>query len=285
MNLAALLFHLFPKNLISWFTGTLARLKRPRPFVRWMRRTFAAMFKLNMAEAELALDSYASIEDLFTRRLKPGLRPIQGVVCSPADGYLARSAPAVQGQEIQAKGLDYDLKEFVYGAAEASSTFEAAWYQTVYLAPHNYHRVHAPFAGKLLAIRYLPGQLWPVNVPFVARIPRLFARNERLSFEFELKGGGKGFAVMVGAFNVGRMTTPLAPELITNDLSRQLGASPRTTTFDPPRAVAQGDELGTFMLGSTVIMVYDRAALEGLGIPLVQAEGNAPILMGHSLCR
>lgn len=285
MNFAALAFHLLPKNAISWVTGTLARVRSPRPLVAWMRRVFAGWFKLNMAEAELGIDDYASVEDLFTRRLKPGLRPLTGKVCSPADGYLARSAPANDGQGVQAKGLDYDLSEFVYGRQDVRADFEAAWYQTVYLAPHNYHRVHAPFAGKLTAIRYLPGQLWPVNVPFVARISRLFARNERLSFEFELAAGGRAFAVMVGAFNVGRMTTPLAPELVTNDLSRQLGASPRVTTFEPPRVVAQGDELGTFMLGSTVILVYDKAALQGLGIPLVQAEGNAPILMGHSLCR
>lgn len=285
MNFAALLFHLLPKNAISWVTGSVARIRSPAPLARWMKRVFAAGFKLNMAEAELTTDDYASIEDLFTRRLKPGLRPLSGKVCSPADGYLARSAPAISGQAIQAKGLDYGLAEFVYGRTDIRAGFEAAWYQTVYLAPHNYHRVHAPFAGHLKAIRYLPGQLWPVNVPFVARIPRLFARNERLSFEFELEGGGRAFAVMVGAFNVGRMTTPLAPDLVTNDLARQLGASPRVTAFEPSRPVAQGDELGTFLLGSTVIMVYDQAALQGLGIPLVQAEGNAPILMGQSLCR
>ncbi len=285
MNLAALVFHLVPKNLVSWMTGCFARIRSPKPFARWMRRVFTAMFKLNMDEAELGIDDYASVEDLFTRRLKPGLRPLSGKVCSPADGYLARSAPAVSGQGIQAKGLDYVLAEFVYGPKDVRADFDAAWYQTVYLAPHNYHRVHAPFSGKLRAIRYLPGQLWPVNVPFVARIPRLFSRNERLSFEFELSSGGRAFAVMVGAFNVGRMTTPLAPDLIANDLSRQLGASPRIIAFEPPRAVAQGDELGTFLLGSTVVLVYDKQALQGLGIPLVQAEGNAPILMGHSLCR
>ncbi len=285
MNLAALVFHLVPKNAVSWITGTFARIKSPRPLASWMRRVFAGWFKLNMAEAELGIDDYASVEDLFTRRLKPGLRPLAGKVCSPADGYLARSAPAQSGQAIQAKGLVYALAEFVFGKKDVQVDFDAAWYQTVYLAPHNYHRVHAPFAGKLKAIRYLPGQLWPVNVPFVARIARLFARNERLSFEFELASGGRAFAVMVGAFNVGRMTTPLAPDLVTNDLARQLGASPRITTFEPPRPVAQGDELGTFMLGSTVVLVYDKTALQGLGIPLVQAEGNAPILMGHSLCR
>ena len=189
LDAAAVLFHLLPKNAISWFTGVLARIQRPRPLARWLVRTFAVMFRLNLSEAELALESYGSIEDLFTRRLKPGLRPVQGVVCSPADGFLARSAAAVQGEAIQAKGLSYDLADLAYGNESRDPGFKPAWYQTIYLAPHNYHRVHSAFTGKLVAIRHLPGQLWPVNVPFVSRILRLFVRNERLSFEFELEIG------------------------------------------------------------------------------------------------
>ncbi len=285
LNFSAALFHLLPKNAISWMTGVLARIAWPKPMAQWLCRRFAALFKLNLAEAEFSIEAYASVEDLFTRRLKPGLRKISGAVCSPADGFLARSAPASRGTAIQAKGLDYDLGEFVFGAKDIDPAFEPAWYQTVYLAPHNYHRVHSPFAGRLTVLRYLPGQLWPVNVPFVRRIPRLFARNERLSFEFRLVGGGRAFAVMVGAFNVGRMSTPLAPDLVTNALGRQLGMAPVVHRFAAIKNVAQGDDLGTFLLGSTVILVYDRAALDGLAIPLVQAEGNAPILMGQTLCR
>lgn len=135
--------------------------------------------------------------------------------------------------------------------------------------------------GRLTALRYLPGELWPVNIPFVSRIPRLFNRNERLVFDFELDGGGRVFAVMVGAFNVGRITTPFEPHLITNSLDRQLGARPVTHRFPEPVPVTIGDEIGTFMLGSTVILVFDRQAASRF--ELVRGSENRPILMGQSL--
>ena len=282
LDVAARLFRLVPKNLVSWATGSLVRLRLPPPLRGVLCRGFAGAFKLNMAEAALPLSAYRTIEEVFTRPLKPGLRPLCGVVASPADGYLARSAPAEAGKAVQAKGLDYDLGELVTGSADAGRALDLAWYQTIYLAPHNYHRVHAPFTGTVTAIRHLPGELWPVNVPFVSRIPRLFARNERLVFDFTLAAGGRAYVVMVGAFNVGRMVTPLAPGLVTNRLRRQVACAPREATLAPPRPVAQGEEIGTFMLGSTVVIAYDRQALAA--IRLVQAGDTRPILMGQSLC-
>lgn len=291
MNAFGLFLHLVPKNLVSWITGAVVRLRLPGPIGPWVVRRFAAAFKLNLDEAEMSLSSYATIEELFTRRLKPGLRPVSGLVSSPADGQLARSAACDAGTSVQAKGLSYSLFDLVYGTIAAASPDDAArrvkpdefaWQTTVYLAPHNYHRVHSPFSGKITAVRYLPGELWPVNVPFVLRTPRLFARNERLVFDYEVEGGGRAFVVMVGALNVGRMVTPLVPDLVTNALSRQTGAKPRVHRYTEPRAVAQGDELGTFMLGSTAIVVYDRTVAERVK-PVANLE-NRPILMGQSLC-
>jgi phosphatidylserine decarboxylase len=268
----------------------LARCRLPRPIQNLLCAAFAKAFGLDMAEAERPLGSYASIEDLFTRALKPGIRPIQGELVSPADGYLARSAPADQGTAVQAKGLQFTLEHLVYGdrgAQPGHPPVDAAWFQTIYLAPHNDHRVHAPFSGTVTAVRHLPGQLWPVNVPFVARIPRLFARNERLVFDFTLAGGARAWVVMVGAFNVGRMTTPLAPDVVTNTASRQVAAKARERTLSHPTRA--GDELGTFLLGSTVVIVYDRKAYAlfgpGAARRLYQAEGNTPILMGQPLAK
>jgi phosphatidylserine decarboxylase len=278
-NLLALLIRLGPKNLASWWTGVVVRTKLPRPLAQALNRTFARTYGLALDEAELPLESYRTLEDLFTRRLKPGLRPLKGTVCSPADGYLARSEAARAGEAVQAKGFNYSLPELI--GMEQVNPAELAWYQTIYLAPHNYHRVHAPFAGKVTAIRHLPGQLWPVNLVFVHRIARLFCRNERLVFDFELATGGRAYVVMVGALNVGRMTTPLAPRLVTNGLARQIAPRRATKAFSPPVTVAQGAELGTFMLGSTVVIVYDQEAMKG--IRLVQAADNKPILMGQSL--
>lgn len=261
------------------------RWQLPQPIAIKLNRAFAKAFGLDLREAERPVEQYSSIEELFTRRLKPGVRPIAEPICSPADGYLARSEPTVASdQAIQAKGFTYSLTELVLGPTVATKPLpKFAWYQTIYLAPHNYHRVHAPFSGRVTAIRYIPGELWPVNVPFVLRIPRLFCRNERLIFDFALDHGGQASVVMVGALNVGRMVTPLLPYLVTNALSRQLGATAMTHCFNDSEAlaVAIGDEIGTFMLGSTVIIAYDQAALAGN--QLVQTTQNQPILMGQSL--
>lgn len=246
---------------------------------------FAKTFRLDMTEAEFTLDHYHTIEDLFTRRLKGGLRHPHGPVISPADGYLAISSACEQPDiAVQAKGLTYSLKRLV-GLPHLQDTPPFAWYQTIYLAPHNYHRVHSPFSGRVKSLRYIPGQLWPVNIPFVLRIPGLFSRNERLVFEYDLATGGKGWVVMVGALNVGRMVTPLMPDLVTNALARQLNPSQVDVSVD--QELTCGAEIGTFMLGSTVIVVYDAEALSGLGGPeaMIKANDNKPVKMGQSLLR
>ncbi len=255
LDVCATAFHLVPQNIASQTTGWLTRVQLPKPLQNLACKAFAGAFGLDLSEAKEPLTHFRSIEDLFTRELKPGVRPINGPVCSPADGYLARSLPVKDGEALQAKTLTYSVSELVLGK-DSGSIADPSWFHTVYLAPHNYHRVHSPFAGKVTAIRHLPGELWPVNVPFVNRVPRLFARNERLVFDYELEGGGKAWVVMVGAFNVGRMITPLAPELVTNDGH----SSMRTKVLPGGHLVGIGEEIGTFMLGSTVIIVYDSKA-------------------------
>ena len=284
LNLFSLFLHVVPKNLLSFCVGSVVRLRLPGALGQALVRRFAGAFKLDLSEAEHPIAAYATIEDLFTRALKPGARAPVGPVGSPADGMLARSAACENGTALQCKGFEYSLKELVFGPTEdpERDALELGWQQTVYLAPHNYHRVHAPFSGKVTAIRYLPGELWPVNVPFVLRIPRLFARNERLVFDVEPEFGGRAFVVMVGALNVGRMVTPLLPGFVTNAAARQTGSARAVVQrFSPAKAVAIGDELGTFMLGSTVVVVYDKTALER--IKLVPNEENRPILMGQPL--
>jgi len=280
LNFAALLFHLLPKNLISFLVGALFRIKWPAPLDGIVVQGFARIFKIDMTEAEHAIDHYKTIEDLFTRKLKDGLRPIASArVVSPADGCLSRSMPIVAGMALQVKGIDYSVDELISGSPKESG-IDWGWFQTVYLAPHNYHRVHAPFDGRLVSIKHIPGQLWPVNVPFVLRIFKLFCRNERLVFECEL-AGGRAWIIMVGALNVGRMTTPFWPEFVTNNFEQQFDADIGVKTFRDPVHLSKGDELGTFMLGSTVVIAYDKASLSGESFK--EYYGDKRVTMGASL--
>jgi phosphatidylserine decarboxylase len=251
---------LTPKSVLSLATGAISRLKFPAGLQKSLNAQFVNTFKINMSEAAMPMESFRSIEDLFTRELKAGARSISAAeVVSPADGMLVKSLPIQDGRAIQAKGISYSAESLVFGDQKSPGDFNPAWFQTVYLAPHNYHRVHSPVAGRLTAIRHIPGKLWPVNEQFVGLIPQLFTTNERLVFDIETPTGAKVYVVMVGALNVGRIATKHCLDLVTNTSIRQVRASQREIVFqDSKIGIPKGEELGIFMLGSTAIVVFDR---------------------------
>jgi phosphatidylserine decarboxylase len=273
---------LLPQNSISYLVGAAVRVRLPKVLQIPVNRAFVSAFGLDMVEAAKPLSDYASIEEIFTRALRPNERKINGHFVASADGVLEMSRAASQGQQaIQAKGLSYSLSELVTG--DASQDIGARWFTTIYLAPHNYHRVHSPVTGQVTAIRYIPGRLWPVNKPAVRAVSQLFCRNERLVFDVTLEGGAKVWVVMVGAFNVGRMTTRLDAEFVTNALSRQVSfaAGPITKQLARPPNLKAGDELGVFMLGSTTVVVLDEPATQSLCPREVLTPG--PVTMGQNL--
>jgi phosphatidylserine decarboxylase len=271
-----------PQNFISYLLGVFVRITWPKVIQRIFNSGFVAIFKLNMAEAEKPLGSYSSVEEIFTRALAPNQRNVSGVYVSSADGVLERSQSVTSGSDaVQAKGITYSLSELVLG--HKNRDIGAKWYTTVYLAPHNYHRVHAPFAGQVTGLRYISGRLWPVNQPAVKAIPGLFCRNERLVFSVDVASGGKAWVVMVGAFNVGRMSTRFSPDFVTNAASSLISrpSAPIELSLTEPVSVKAGDELGVFMLGSTTVVVLDEAASRGLRPKEVLAPAN--VSMGQGL--
>ncbi|MFW7378215.1 MAG: archaetidylserine decarboxylase [Oligoflexus sp.] len=268
---------IIPLNFVSQVTGRLARWEAPGPVNRLVCRSFVKLFGIDMSESAQELDTFRSVEDVFTRALKPDARKIEGPLCSPADGTLSCSGTAKKGDAVQAKGLYYNLSELVFGTKNHD---ELAYYATVYLAPHNYHRVHSPLAGKLLRMRYFPGELWPVNRPFVRFAPRLFIRNERLVFDFEdSKSRGRIHLVMVGALNVGRIISPFWEGFFTNGARRQRKVQEKA--WVDPLPVKLGQEIGTFMLGSTVVIAFDKKAADYY--KLKGTTNPTPVLMGQKL--
>ena len=263
-------------NILSRIVGKVARLRVPI-LGPGLNRLFVKIFGINMVEAEKSLNQYRTIEDVFTRGLKPGARPIQLPVCVPADGTWSQAGTITDGMALQVKGIQYSAHELI-GSLDGSENL--AYFATVYLAPHNYHRVHSPIAGKLTAATYIPGALWPVNEPFVNRLPKLFNRNERLVFELEHASGGMVYVAMVGALNVGRIRTPFLPDFHSNDRSAPLERTRFTIATKP--SLAAGDELGTFMLGSTAVLIFDQIAAEALQ-PLGHLHRKRPVRMGEAL--
>ncbi len=243
--------------LIGW-TATQEVPSRLRPFAY---RAFARAVGANLAEAELDLHAYPSFGDFFARRLRDGARqidPAADAIVSPCDGLVAASGQTTDGTLVQAKGKSYTLAELL-ASESLAARFTGGDYATIYLSPRDYHRVHTPVSGHLVAYDYLPGALWPVNPLVVARRDALFARNERVVIELDAGALGRVCVVMVGAAGVGNIA------LDHGDLSsaRLRGAGERRRVELGNIPVVRGDELGAFRLGSTVVLVFEpnRSAL------------------------
>ncbi len=256
-NALGLLLKYVPKNLLSYLTGLLVHVRLPGPLRLWAMSWFANRYKLNLAEAELPLESYPSIGALFTRRLRPGLRPIDGDIVHPCDGNLT-SHGEIRGRTlIQAKGKEYTVGGLL-ADENAAAIFEGGTFFTYYLCPTDYHRVHSPVQGELEQAVYVPGYLWPVNSWSVNAIDRLFAINERIVMWMKTPRG-RAAVVMVGATNVGKITLTFDPEMVSNAVP--WGTRRAEKRYQPPLAFRAGQELGIFNMGSTVIVVYEKTVV------------------------
>ena len=207
-------------------------------------RAFVAAYGVALDEAEGGLADYPTLEALFTRRLRDGVRPVDpdAAVVSPVDGKCAAVGPTRDGRIEVAPGRDLDLPSRLGHPVDGE--LEVA---VLYLSPRDYHRVHVPVDGEATAWRYVPGTLWPVFPAAVRKVDGLFSRNERLSVRIEADGLPVD-VVLVGAFGVGRITTPLCP------IETNAGLAGTTERIEPARPLTRGAELGTFHLGSTVVI-------------------------------
>jgi phosphatidylserine decarboxylase len=243
-----------------------------------MLSRFARVYGIDPAEAEKPVGEYSGFDDFFTRRLRPGARPVDtrsGRVVSTSDGTVVESGLAEAGKLLQAKGVLFSLDELI-SDAEAAARLEGGAYFITYLSPKDYHRVHSPVAGRVVGWRHIPGVLFPVNARSVNREPRLFVGNERFVTFIESEAGF-AVVVMVAAVGVGHVTASYDDEVATHRSHFQRASARR---YEDPRPIGRGDELGIFHLGSTTIVVFEpgRVTLDPL------APGSA-IKMGVGIGR
>ncbi len=271
--------HIVPQHLLSRCTGALAELRHPVWLKDWIIRQFIQFFKVDMAEAaEPDYARYSCFNDFFTRPLRDGARPLAAAdILCPADGAISQLGAIESGLLFQAKGRYFSAEELLGGDAARAAQFSGGQFATIYLSPKDYHRVHMPVAGRLTATCYVPGQLFSVNGVTADNVDRLFARNERLVCYFETARGPMAM-ILVGAMVVAGIETVW---------SGRVAPPPRhPLTVDyvnlpAPVALAQGAEMGRFMLGSTVILLFpegvvawDESFQSGSGTRMGQQLGS-----------
>ncbi len=246
--------YLMPKRLMTQFGGFVASGRWggiTTAIIRW----FVGKYGVNMAEAaEPDIRNYASFNDFFTRALKVDARPIARaeLVC-PVDGAISQFGAIAADQIFQAKGHQYSTTALLGGDATLAAQFHDGLFATLYLSPKDYHRIHMPCAGRLVRMVYVPGDLFSVN-PVTARgVPGLFARNERVVCVFE-SNRGPFVLVLVGATIVGSMATTWHG-VVNPPRSRK----PRHWDYARQQIdFKQGDEMGRFLLGSTVVALFPK---------------------------
>ena len=257
-RLAVAAQYLLPKQALTALAGAAAGARGGRAttaVIRW----FIGRYGVQMAEAaDPDPGAYASFNDFFTRALKPGARPLaQADWLCPVDGAISQFGAVQAGRIFQAKGHSYTATALLGGDAALAAHFQQGHYATLYLSPKDYHRIHMPCAGRLLRMVHVPGALFSVNPATARGVPGLFARNERVVCVFDGERG-PWVLVLVGATIVGSMAT----------VWHGVVNPPRPGTMrawdyhDKPIELAQGAEMGRFLLGSTVVLLLPAGRLQ-----------------------
>jgi phosphatidylserine decarboxylase len=249
--------YVLPKRGLTAFAGRVASRERGATTTRLVR-WFIRKYGVDMSEAaEPDPAAYASFNDFFTRALKPGARPLAAAdLVSPVDGTISQLGAIERDQIVQAKGHHYSSIALVGGDHDLAARFHDGSFATLYLSPKDYHRIHMPCAGTLTRMIHVPGALFSVN-PVTARgVPGLFARNERVVCVFDSAAVGPFVLVLVGATIVGSMAT-----VWHGAVNAPRGRRVREWRYSPGQvALKQGQEMGRFMLGSTVVLLFGKDA-------------------------
>lgn len=251
--------YILPKQAITILAGKLANLaagKLTTAVIAW----FVKRYKVNMLEAQDPnISSYKTFNEFFTRPLKVDVRPLAKTdfIC-PVDGAISQFGPIHADQIFQAKGHHYSTTALLGGDAQAASKYENGHFACLYLSPKDYHRIHMPCSGRLLKMTYVPGALFSVNPATAQGVPGLFARNERVVCEFHSDEHGDFVMVLVGATIVGSMAT-VWHGIVNPPRSSNI----RTWNYESENIqLQQGEEMGKFLLGSTVVMLFQKDTLK-----------------------
>lgn len=263
-----------PKNRLSRAVGRLVHARLPRPVARWLVHWFARTYAIDVAAAGKDLHEYPSIGHFFIRDLREGLRPIESDFVSPVDGVLRNYGAVENGRIEQVKGKSYAVAKFL-GSDDFAARFERGTFFNMYLSPQDYHHVHSPVGGKIVRSVHIPGKLWPVNDWSLANVNELFSINERVVTYVECALGLLA-VVMIGATNVGKISV-VYDTFISNSANTN-----RTVVrnYDPGIDIAAGDRLGTFHMGSSVVILLEPDRID---LSRVRLEAGKKVQYGAAV--
>jgi phosphatidylserine decarboxylase len=273
--------YVLPKQALTSLAGRVAGAKGGAMTTRLIR-WFVGKYGVNMAEAENAdIESYSSFNEFFTRPLRSGVRPLADAdFVSPVDGAISQFGTIDEHEILQAKGHKFTTAQLVGGDENLAAQFAHGSFANLYLSPKDYHRIHMPCDGRLTRMIYVPGALFSVNPTTARGVPGLFARNERVVCVFESEQHGPFVMVLVGATIVGSMATvwhgvvnpPRLPQLC------------EWSYADQQVVLRKGEEMGRFLLGSTVVMLFKKDTIAfnqdwapERAVRLGELMGNQPV--------
>jgi phosphatidylserine decarboxylase len=269
-----------PKNHVSLLVGHLMHWPLPAPLRAWSLRWFVNTFHIRLEEAEKPVENYATMGDLFVRRLRPGIRPLASAkALHPADSVLSQLGPITQGQMLQVKNQPYLIQDILQDSTKAQS-YEGGIFATYYLCPTDYHRVHSPVSGQITSVVHIPGTLWPVFKKSVEKIKNLFGINERVVVYIQTDLGEVA-VVFVGALNVGKIELAFDPEI--HSQTGKTGV--RKKDYQPPLPIQAGEELGLFRMGSTVVLFYPNSYNRIISLSQWESRKGQPVLYGQAFSK
>ncbi|MCY9512587.1 archaetidylserine decarboxylase [Paenibacillus apiarius] len=254
-RLLRLLTELSSRKWVSRIAGNFAN----SGFSRKLIPTFAKTYKIKVEEAEKPLLEYRTLNDFFTRRLKPGMRPLtegEQTLLSPVDALITGMGPIEEGLIFNVKGQDYTLDELLHRSPHRQK-YKRGYCFVLYLSPTDYHRIHSPVKGTTVESEHVPGRVYPVNDFGLQHMPRVLSRNERL-ITYIRHASGEVAVVKVGALNVSSIR-------YTND------------TVLP--SYERGQDLAYFEFGSTVVLLTESGTFE----PRSDLQLGAKVKMGEGL--
>ena len=244
-----------PKNHLSRTVGRLVHARLPKPLARKLVHWFARTYQIDVDAAGKPLHEYPSIGHFFIRELREGLRPIESDFVSPVDGTLRNFGVVENGRLHQVKDKSYTLARFL--GDENAARYENGAYFNLYLSPQDYHHIHSPVGGQIVRSAHIPGKLWPVNDWSLANVDELFSINERVVTYIDCDLG-RVAVVMIGATNVGKIS------VVYDSFISNAGNVNRTVSrdYDPGIPIETGARLGTFHMGSSVVVLLEPGRVD-----------------------